>query len=129
LVCEMEVVIGSVISVIISTVFYVLASRGLKKEAAELRKLTISLIHLLNNAGAVEVKEFDPDTGAPTKWSVSRDLSLRWRTEAPPEPRETPVSASEERSGTQEEAPPEQEKPVSRWRSWVHRLFGGPGEL
>lgn len=40
------------------------------------------------------------------------------------EPRESPVSASEGRVGT--EAPPEQEKPVS---SWWRRLFGEKGEL
>jgi len=74
--------IGGIVSFVISYVFYVAASKDLKREAADLRKLTISLIHLLNNAGVIEVKEFDPETGAPIKWSVSSHLQLVWRTEA-----------------------------------------------
>jgi excisionase family DNA binding protein len=52
---------------------------------------------------------------------------LKQRLEAPPEPRESPVSASEGQAYTH--VPLEEEKPVSRWRSWLHRLFGAPGEL
>ena len=43
--------------------------------------------------------------------------------EAAPEPREAPVSPSEERG--ESDVPPEEKKPVSWWR----RLFGEPGEL
>jgi hypothetical protein len=43
--------------------------------------------------------------------------------EAAPEPRESPVSPSEERG--ESDVPPEEKKAVSWWR----RLFGEPGEL
>ncbi len=49
--------IGGGITLAVSTLFYVLAARGLKEEAARLRRLNISLIHLLHNAGVIEVKD------------------------------------------------------------------------
>jgi hypothetical protein len=77
--------IGGGISLAVSTLFYVLAARGLKEEAAHLRRLNISLIHLLQNAGVIEVKEFDRETGEPIRWSVGSQVELRWRVDAPSE--------------------------------------------
>jgi hypothetical protein len=60
--------------------------------------------------------------------SARKELGLGPRPSmASPEPREEPETASPAMEGV--ETPIAQEKPVSRWRSWVHRLFGGPGEL
>jgi hypothetical protein len=47
---------------------------------------------------------------------VQRVPELEPAREAAPEPRDAPVSASEERDGT--DVPPKQEKPVSWWRRW-----------
>jgi hypothetical protein len=77
--------IGGGITLAVSTLFYVLAARGLQREAAHLRRLNISLVHLLHNAGVVEVKEFDQVTGEPRRWSVGSQVDLRWGVEAPSE--------------------------------------------
>jgi hypothetical protein len=77
--------IGGGISLAVSTLFYVLAARGLKEEAAHLRRLNILLIHLLHNAGVIEVKKFDRETGELIRWSVGGQVELRWQVEAPTE--------------------------------------------
>ncbi len=60
---KMDLMIGSLVYVVASTVFDGLASGELKKAAPEVRrKLRTSLVPPPNNADVIEVKEFDPGT-------------------------------------------------------------------
>ncbi len=77
--------IGGGITLIVSALFYLLAANGLKKEAARLRHLNVSLAHLLHNAGMIKIKEFDRETGEPIRWSIGSQVELGWRVEAPSE--------------------------------------------
>ena len=81
----LSIAIGGGITLSASWLFYILAARDLRREAADLRRLNIALIHLLNNAGVVEVEEFDPLTGIPLRWSVVGEVAARWNVEAAPE--------------------------------------------
>ncbi len=81
----LSIAFGSGIALAVSWFFYMLAARDLRREAADLRRLNIALIHLLNNAGVIEVTEFDPETGAPIRWSVGSQVTARWNVEAAPE--------------------------------------------
>ena len=81
----LSIAIGGGITLSASWLFYILAARDLRREAADLRRLNIALIHLLNNAVVIEVEEFDPLTGVPIRWSVGREVVARWNAEAAPE--------------------------------------------
>jgi len=84
--------ISLVASLVVAAVFYWLATRGLEREAADLRRLNLLLIYLLDGAGVIDVKEYDQETGEPKRWSVSKTVELVWRTQASEatEPREEP---------------------------------------
>src|SRR5215208_3248694 len=78
-----SIVLGGVISAAISYYFARQSSRELVREAEELRRLTLMLIQLLDAANAIEVKEWDPETGKPLKWSVGGSREFSYRIEAP----------------------------------------------
>jgi len=97
--------ISLVASLLVSAWFYRLATRDLKREAADLkqaaadlRRLNLLLIHLLDGAGVIDVKEYDPQTGEPKRWRVHTSLKLLWRTEASEgtKPPQAPETASSE---------------------------------
>jgi hypothetical protein len=77
------IALGGIISAAISYYFARRSSQELAREAEELRRLWLMLIHLLDGAGAIEVKEWDPKTGEPLKWSVGTSREISYRVEAP----------------------------------------------
>src|SRR5215218_776039 len=52
----LSVLIGGAITLVVSSVFYGLAARDLKREASELRQYTIMLINLLDDEGVINVE-------------------------------------------------------------------------
>ena len=54
-----------------------------RREAERLRELTLKLIQLLDGANVIEVKEWDPETGEPSRWRVVKTIELLWNVEPP----------------------------------------------
>jgi len=73
------------------------SSKELVREPEKLRRLVVTLTQILDGQGIIEVKEWDPETGEPKKWSVGTSREIQWAVEAP-----TP-----------------------RWRRVWRRFFGG----
>ena len=66
----LSVLIGGVITLIVSGVFYWFASRDLRRESNELKAYTVMLINYLDDAGVIEVER---DThGNPVRVRVIR---------------------------------------------------------
>jgi hypothetical protein len=74
--------LGSAITLVVAAGFYWLASRDLKREAADLRRLNLLMIYLLDGAGIIDVKEYNKETGEPKRWSVDKTIEVLWRTKA-----------------------------------------------
>lgn len=53
-------------------------SKELRQEADRLRRLTLKLIQVLDGAGIIEVKEWDSETGEPSKWPVGKSTVVRY---------------------------------------------------
>ncbi len=75
--------VGVVTGGVISAYFAWQGSKEFRREAAKLRRLTLKLIQILDGAGIVEVKEWDPETGEPSKWPVGKSVEIRYDIESP----------------------------------------------
>ncbi len=65
------------------------SSTELRREAEKLRGLTLKLIQILDGANLIEVKEWDPETGEPSRWPVTASVTALWKVEAPtPRPKQ-----------------------------------------
>lgn len=78
-----EIAAGVVAGGFINWCFSRRASGELRKEAERLRQLTLKLTHILDGAGVIEVKEWDPETGEPARWPVGTSREIRYDVEAP----------------------------------------------
>ena len=78
-----SLLIGGAISAVISWYFYKQAGEELRREVERLRGLTIKLFQILDGANVIEVKEWDPETGEPSRWRVVKTIELLWNVEPP----------------------------------------------
>ena len=90
-------VVGVIIGGAVNAHFAKRSTQELRREAEKLRRLTLKLIQILDGANLIDVKEWDRETGEPSKWPVTVSLDSSSRIEAP-----TP-----------------------RWKRMWRRVFGG----
>ncbi len=83
----LSTVVGTVVGVgaggLITACFARQSSKELKHEAKKLRMLTLTVLQILDGQGLIEVKEWDPHTGEPTRWHVGKSVSTFPNVEAP----------------------------------------------
>ena len=77
------VVLGAMISVVFSWYYARKASEELRQRAEELGGLTIKLFQILDGANVIEVKDWDQETGEPSRWRVVKTIELLWNVEPP----------------------------------------------
>ena len=79
----LPIVVGVGAGVLTSACFARQSSKKLEHEAEKLRTLTLMLLKILDGQGVIEVKEWDSDTGEPTRWSVGKSVSTTYTVDAP----------------------------------------------
>jgi hypothetical protein len=84
---DWQTVLSTVVGVgaggLITAYFARKSSKKLEHEAKKLRTLTLMILQILDGQGVIEVKEWDFDTGEPTRWPVGKSVSTSYNVEAP----------------------------------------------
>jgi hypothetical protein len=82
----LELIVAVVAGGLINWYFARRGSNELKREAERLHRLTLTLTQILAGQGLIEVKEWDPETGEPTRWSVGASIESSYNIESPTPP-------------------------------------------
>ena len=79
----LEIALGVIAGGAINWLFSRRASKELREEAAQLRRLTVNITQILEGQGIIEVTERDPSTDEPTRWPAGANADIRHGVEAP----------------------------------------------